>query len=313
MSFRFDAALQIRADANKVRETLRWPHQVEIPVAIILGSGFGKCLQALDPNSALKMPYSELECLKPRTAVQGHANQLVIGTIDGMPVLVFCGKRHQYEGFEPQEVVHPVLLAYEFGVRILIQTSAVGGIGHAFRIGDLAVVKDHLSLLGCSPLTSGLHLNHPNQQIAFPYMGDAYDLRFRSKAAEMIYAGTSVHAHVAELIRLRDRRPTSVNLAIVPGPELETALTAQMLKNNGADVVGMSGGHETVAARALGIRCLSFVGIGNYCPQNPGEPCDHSHASVVHAVENGAGAILCDMLPELVRFCAELVLPERGR
>ena len=57
--------------------------------------------------TAKRIPYDAIPGF-PRSTVQGHSGQLVIGTAAGVPMAVMQGRAHLYEGYSPKEVVFPM-------------------------------------------------------------------------------------------------------------------------------------------------------------------------------------------------------------
>src|SRR5262245_30394609 len=75
------------------------------PLAIVLGSGLGRLSERLGARSVI--PGNELQHLL-RSRVQGHAGEIVLGELAGLPVLVQSGRVHLYEGRTPFEVTRAV-------------------------------------------------------------------------------------------------------------------------------------------------------------------------------------------------------------
>lgn len=95
------------------------------PLAIVLGSGLGALVERLDARRVI--PASALEHL-PRSRVKGHAGELVLGGLDGLPVIVQSGRVHLYEGRSPFEVTRAVRAFARLGVRALVLTNASGSL-----------------------------------------------------------------------------------------------------------------------------------------------------------------------------------------
>ena len=70
------------------------------------------------------------------------------------------------------------------------------------------------------------------------------------------------------------------------GPQYETPAEIRMLRTLGADLVGMSTVHETVAARASGAQVLAVSLVTNLAAGMTGEPL--SHDEVLEAGANAA-------------------------
>ncbi|MBY0443252.1 MAG: purine-nucleoside phosphorylase, partial [Mycobacteriaceae bacterium] len=98
----------------------------EHDVAIVLGSGWTPALASLgSPTATLTM--AELPGFTLAT-VQGHLGHVLSLPIRSHRVLVLAGRVHAYEGHELSQVVHPVRTACAAGARIIVLTSAAGGL-----------------------------------------------------------------------------------------------------------------------------------------------------------------------------------------
>lgn len=239
-------------------------------VAIVLGSGWAPAVAALGSATAV-LPMAELPGFAPPTAV-GHTGQVLSLVIAGHRVLVLAGRLHPYEGHDLQHVVHPVRTAYAAGARVVVLTNAAGGLRPNFEVGQPVLISDHLNLTARSPLV-GAH---------FVDLVDAYSPRLRALAreieptlAEGVYAG-------------------------LPGPHYETPAEIAMLRVLGADLVGMSTVHETIAARAAGAEVLGVSLVTNLAAGITGEPL--SHVDVLAAGAAAAtrmGSLLAGVLARL--------------
>lgn len=214
-----------------------WPD-----IAIVLGSGLGKFTERLE--GVRRLPYAGIPGFATGT-VPGHAGELVLGRLDGAPMLCQSGRFHGYEGHSAAAVALPVRLFAELGIGTLILTNAAGGIRRDFRPGTLMLIADHLNLTFGNPLFGPPQAAEPR----FPDMSSPYDPDLAAMAravareegvpmAEGVYAG-------------------------VMGPSYETAAEIRMLERMGADAVGMSTVLEVIAARARGMRCLGISVITN--------------------------------------------------
>ena len=217
----------------------------EHDVAIILGSGWAPAVDALGDPVAV-VPQAELPGFTPPSAA-GHTGQLLSARIGGHRVLVFVGRIHAYEGHELRHVVHPVRAACAAGVSTVVLTNAAGGLRADYAAGQPVLISDHLNLTARSPLVGA----------QFVDLVDAYSPRLRVIAREI------------------DPSLTEGVYAGLPGPHYETPAEIRMLRTMGADLVGMSTVHETIAARAAGADVLAVSLVTNLAAGMTGEPLSH--------------------------------------
>jgi len=214
-------------------------------VAVVLGSGWRPAADALgDPSAELSM--AGLPGFAVPTAI-GHGGTIRSLSVGGRRVLVLLGRTHLYEGRGPAAVAHAVRTAAAAGCRLVVLTNAAGGIRPGLSVGQPVLISDHLNLTARSPLIGA----------QFVDMVDAYAPRLRALARE-------VDAALAEGV-----------YAGLPGPHYETPAEIRMLRTLGADLVGMSTVHETIAARAAGAEVLGVSLVTNMAAGITGEPLSH--------------------------------------
>ncbi|MGB5150539.1 MAG: purine-nucleoside phosphorylase [Mycobacterium sp.] len=239
-------------------------------IAVVLGSGWAPALSALgEPSSTL--PMADLPRFTPPTAA-GHGGQVHSVAIGAHRVLVLVGRIHAYEGHDLRHVVHPVRTACAAGARTVILTNAAGGLRSEYAVGQPVLISDHLNLTARSPLAGA----------QFVDLVDAYAPRLRTIAREIdptladgVYAG-------------------------LPGPHYETPAEIRMLRTLGADLVGMSTVHETIAARAAGAEVLGVSLVTNLAAGMTGQPL--SHDEVLEAGRQSAarmGVLLAGVIARL--------------
>jgi purine-nucleoside phosphorylase len=239
----------------------------EHDVAVILGSGWAPAVGALGDPVAV-VPLSELPGFSPPSAA-GHTGQLLSVRIGGHHVLVFVGRIHPYEGYELRHVVHPVRAACTAGVSTVVLTNAAGGLREDYAVGQPVLISDHLNLTARSPLVGA----------QFVDLVDAYSPRLRAIAREI------------------DPSLTEGVYAGLPGPHYETPAEIRMLRTLGADLVGMSTVHETIAARAAGADVLAVSLVTNLAAGMTGAPL--SHDEVLETGRQSAtrmGSLLADVI-----------------
>src|SRR4030095_800474 len=140
-----------------------------IKTAIVLGSGLGGFADEL--TDAVKIPYTEIPHFA-RSTVEGHAGQLVLGEIDGVPIAAQQGRFHFYEGYDMQQVTFPVRTFGLMGIENLILTNAAGSLSTEMVPGSLMLISDHLNCIGENPLRGA---NDKRFGPRFPDMTSAYD------------------------------------------------------------------------------------------------------------------------------------------
>jgi purine-nucleoside phosphorylase len=236
-------------------------------VAVVLGSGWAPAAVALGTPTVV-LPQAELPGFAPPTAV-GHTGELLSVSVGEHRVLVLVGRVHAYEGHDLCHVVHPVRAACAAGVRIVVLTNAAGGLRPDMAVGQPVLISDHLNLTARSPLVGA----------RFVDLTDAYAPRLR------------------ELARRADPDLTEGVYAGMPGPHYETPAEVRMLRMLGADMVGMSTVHETIAAREAGAEVLGVSLVTNLAAGIAGHPV--SHAEVLAAGAASAtrmGTLLADVI-----------------
>jgi purine-nucleoside phosphorylase len=195
----------------------------------------------------------------------------VIGALDGRPVLVQSGRLHPYEGHPIDVCTAALAAACALGVRGILLTAAVGGLDPVQQVGTLAMVADHLSFFGPSPLVGP----------RFVDCSRVYDTRLRARLQSI---GDARGIRVREVIYAHTR-----------GPQYETPAEVRALKGMGASVVGMSTTYEAILAAAHGVPCAALVLITNVAGA-----VGLSHDEVQERAD-GARERLCGLVVDLLR------------
>jgi purine-nucleoside phosphorylase len=249
-------------------------------VALVLGSGLGFIEEILGKVSSLA--YGDIPHFKA-SAVSGHAGRLLVGTLEGVPVMVLSGRIHFYEGHSLDEVCFAVRTAIRAGVRTVILTNAAGAIHPEWQPGEVMMISDQLNLQGANVL-AGPH--DPALGERFPDMSDLYDAELR----ERVRCGT-----VGGWLCLRE----GVYAGLL-GPTYETPAEVRMLKALGADAVGMSTVQEAIAAHHMGARVLGFSVLTNLAAGVSPHPLSHAEVKeTADAVRPHVLALLRHVVPLL--------------
>ena len=239
--------------------------------AIILGSGLGAFSERLEQVASVG--YEKIVGL-PVPRVPGHTGRFISARLNGRPILIAEGRVHLYESWNAAEVVRPVIMLHQLGIRKLIITNAAGSLNPDFEPGKWMMLSDHINLTGESPLRGGPH---------FVDMSNAYSRRLRGifRSAASVH-GTVLHEGV---------------YAAVTGPQYETPAEVRMLRHLGADAVGMSTVAEVIQARALGMEVAAFSCLTNWAAGNSSTPISHEEVAATGRVASG---VLADLLRSTV-------------
>jgi purine-nucleoside phosphorylase len=206
--------------------------------AIILGSGLGNLSTKIETE--FEIPYTSIPNF-PVSTVEGHKGRLILGTLNGQKVWVLEGRFHFYEGYSPEQVSFPVRVLKLLGVQNLILSNAAGGVNPDYQVGDLMIIKDHISFFTINPL---IGKNESALGTRFPDMSEPYAQAFIDKA-KAIAASHQIKVHEGVYVG-------------VTGPTFETRAEYKLIKIIGGDVVGMSTVQENIAAVHCGMRVFAI-------------------------------------------------------
>jgi len=241
--------------AEHAARIIRARSSEEPRVAIVLGSGLGGF--ADDFDDAVVVPYEEIPGFARSTA-QGHAGRLVIGKVDQVPVVAMQGRVHYYEGYSLEDVTFPIRTFKVLGIKTIILTNASGGINVELTQGTLMVIGDHLNLMGDNPLRG---INDERFGPRFPDMSTVYSPALQALVIEEARAmGVEVRRGI---------------YAALSGPSYETPAEIHLLRNFGADAVGMSTVPEAIVARQMDMDVLGISCITNMAAGIGDEPINH--------------------------------------
>jgi len=208
-------------------------------VAIILGSGLGGLADSIEHPT--KIPYSQIPHF-PVTSAQGHAGNLVLGFLSGVPVIAMQGRIHRYEGFTPDDVCFPLRCMQHLGAQTLIVSNASGGVNPRYISGDLVVIDQHINFLG-----------QPSPA--------EHDHATLSRNVDIYHHGLIERAH--DHARRNGFTLHQGTYLATLGPTYETRAEYRFFRKSGADVVGMSTVPEVLCASQLGMRVLAFLIVTN--------------------------------------------------
>ncbi len=222
--------------------------QEELPVVpeilIQLGTGLGGLAEGMEKKVVI--PYEDIPNF-PRSTVTSHAGNLVCGTLAGKNVAILQGRFHCYEGYTARQVGFPIRVLSLLGVKVAIITNASGGLNRDWSAGMIMVLTDHMNQLGDNPLRGP---NVEDWGPRFPDLSDPYDPDLQQLA---LLAANKLNM---------DEVISGIYICI-PGPSLETPAETRLLRQWGADAVGMSSVPEVITALHGGLRVLGLSVIAN--------------------------------------------------
>ena len=111
-------------------------------VAMILGTGLGQLAERIKPE--IVIPYEELPHF-PKSTVQSHKGQLVLGELSGKKVAAMEGRFHFYEGYSLGEVTFAVRVLCQLGAKKLVVSNAAGGLNLSYKKGEIVLINDHIN------------------------------------------------------------------------------------------------------------------------------------------------------------------------
>ncbi|TAF52306.1 MAG: purine-nucleoside phosphorylase, partial [Sphingobacteriia bacterium] len=228
------------------------------------------------------IPYADIPHF-PVSTVEGHSGQLILGELAGKKVWVMAGRFHFYEGYSAQQVAYPVRVLHFLGVKTLLLSNAAGGVNPKFSVGDLMIIKDHISQFTINPL---LGKNEEALGTRFPDMSEPY-----SKA--LIQKVKAIAA--AQNLPLQE----GVYLGVT-GPTFETRAEYKMIHVLGGDAVGMSTVQETIVAVHCGMQVFAISVITDLGIREEENTITHEEVlEAAHAAEPKLTQLFTALVAEL--------------
>jgi purine-nucleoside phosphorylase len=224
--------------------------------AIVLGSGLSGVIDGFQESGLVD--FADIPGLFSAT-VSGHKGQLAIGLWDDVPLLLFRGRLHIYEGFSLEVVTAPVKVAAGYGIKNFIMTNASGGIALALKPGSLMAIRQHIKLVGNGAWNE--IVENGEATASSPYSTRMIDV-MRSREA---MAGRELLTGV---------------YAAITGPSYETPAEIRALAACGADIVGMSTALEAEFAASLGLEVAAISCVTNAAAGLSAEQLNHADVLV---------------------------------
>jgi purine-nucleoside phosphorylase len=156
---------------------------------------------------------------------------LLLAKTGNLNFLILKGRLHYYDGIDMRDIAHFIYCLKHFGVEKILSIDEVGFLNPRFKSGDIALIYDHINLMGDNPLIGE---NDNELGIRFPDMSNAYDAGLFSKVAKVF---------LDNKMKLNE----SVYLGLI-GPESETEAEVRFYREIGSDVLGYSLVPENITA-----------------------------------------------------------------
>lgn len=212
-------------------------------VAFILGSGLGALAEQIE--DAVAISYEKLPGF-PVSTVHGHAGELVLGTLSGVPVACMKGRGHFYEGRGMSVMTDAIRTFKLLGCELLFSTNAAGSLRPEIGPGCLVALNDHINTMPGTPMVGP---NDDRFGDRFFSLANAYDADYRA---------------VLQDVARESGFPLSEGVFVsYPGPNFETAAEIRMMQIIGGHVVGMSVVPEVISARHCGLKVVAVSAITN--------------------------------------------------
>ena len=202
-------------------------------VGVILGSGLGNFSNEIEVD--VEIAYQDIPHF-PLSTVKGHQGKLIFGRMSGKPIVAMAGRFHFYEGYDVSAIIFPIRVMKFLGIELLMISNAAGGVNPSFEVGDLMIIRDHISFATPNPLVGK---NEDELGPRFPDMSEPYRKSF-IKLARQVAREENIEVH------------EGVYFAVT-GPTFETRAEYQMIQHMGGDAVGMSTVQESIIANHMGL------------------------------------------------------------
>lgn len=252
-------------------------------MGLILGSGLGAIADIL--HNPVIIPYDSIPHFA-KSAAPGHANELIIGTIGGITIMVMKGRLHYYEGIPLNTVTFPVRVMKTLGVDTLILTNAAGAVNRAFKPGELMLIQDHINLTGANPMI-GPNCDELGQR--FLDVTHLYD-----KNLAKIVTSTAQQLNI----------PLHQGVYVwLTGPSYETPAEIRMLRTLGADAVGMSTVPEALIAHHAGIKVVGISCLTNMAAGIVSQPLNHEE--VIENADKAKAYFLALLQNSIINFAKD--------
>lgn len=245
----------------------------KLQFGVVLGSGLGELASSIE--TIVSLDYSEIPNF-PLTTVDGHEGKLIIGVLEGVPIIGLKGRKHFYEVADAPlnvgilQTVFPVHVLAGLGVPNYFVTNAAGGLNPKYKLADLMALESHINSLP-NPLL-GRHLDFKrldgSKTWRFQPMNEEYNLELREL---LLNAGSE----------FAGRMHQGTYLAVT-GPTYETKGECIAFRDGlKADAVGMSTTNEVIVARNRAMNVVGMSCITNVISKDGTNATNHNEVKAI--------------------------------
>ncbi|MFA8301116.1 MAG: purine-nucleoside phosphorylase [Hyphomicrobiales bacterium] len=229
----------------------------------LLKRGFGKAKIGIISNHILKNTIDDISIYQtepyesipdfPRDKSLKAKGELIYGNWFGEDIYFMDRALHYYRGFSAEEIIYPVRLMMLAGVKLIIMVNFAGSVSPNIAKGEFMVNTDHINLIPDNPF---IGQNSDNPGSRFLDMVPPYNLDL---AYKVINYGKKLSIKIHE----------GTYLAI-SGPSFPSPAEYKFYSHIGADVIGMTGIFEAIAAKQMGVDFINLNLIVENCdPEKP--------------------------------------------
>jgi purine-nucleoside phosphorylase len=173
------------------------------------------------------------------------SGKIIFTKIGNKDIIIIHGRIHFYEGYSMRNIGHFIYMLRYLGVKKIIGTDEAGTLNPRYAPGDIALIYDHINLMGDNPLIGE---NDEELGIRFPDMSDAYSKELFERAYKIF------QKHQYKINE-------SVYIGVI-GPETETDAESGFYREIGSDVCGYSLVPENITAVHAKMK---YLGISLLC------------------------------------------------
>ena len=175
-------------------------------------------------------------------ASKENFKEILFAKIKGTDVIIYNGRHHYHDEVSMRDIGHNIYVLKFLGIKKILSIDEAGHLNPRFQCGDLALIYDHINLMGDNPL---IGKNENELGLRFPDMSNAYDKELHDK-----------------IYKVMQRNMLKINDSVLigtTGPQSETDAEARFYRDIGADVVGYSIVPENIAAVHCGIKFAAIA------------------------------------------------------